>query len=66
MAQKRKLNRGLEALLGTGLLAKGQDDTQSAQAPAAEQRALTLQRSYRSSGCKEVLTSPVASLTRRR
>ena len=25
MAQKRKLNRGLEALLGTGLLAKGQD-----------------------------------------
>ena len=41
MAQKRKLNRGLEALLGTGLLAKGQDDTQGAQAPAAEQRALT-------------------------
>jgi len=41
MAQKRKLNRGLEALLGTGLLAKGQDDTQGAQVPAAEQRALT-------------------------
>ena len=40
MAQKRKLNRGLEALLGTGLLAKGQDDTQGAQAPAAERRAL--------------------------
>ena len=41
MAQKRKLNRGLEALLGTGLLAKGQDDTQGGLAPAAEQRALT-------------------------
>ena len=41
MAQKRKLNRGLEALLGTGLLAKGQDDTQGAQAPAAEQGAMT-------------------------
>ena len=40
MAQKRKLNRGLEALLGTGLLAKGQDDTQGAQVPAAERRAL--------------------------
>ena len=41
MAQKRKLNRGLEALLGTGLLAKGQDGTQAAQTPAAEQGALT-------------------------
>ena len=41
MAQKRKLNRGLEALLGTGLLAKGQDGTQVAQTPAAEQGALT-------------------------
>ena len=41
MAQKRKLNRGLEALLGTGLLAKGQDETQGAQGPATEQRALT-------------------------
>ena len=41
MAQKRKLNRGLEALLGTGLLAKGQDDTQGARAPAAEQGAMT-------------------------
>jgi ParB family chromosome partitioning protein len=41
MAQKRKLNRGLEALLGTGLLAKGHDEIQGAQAPAAEQRALT-------------------------
>ena len=40
MAQKRKLNRGLEALLGTGLLAKGQDETQGAQTPAAEQGAL--------------------------
>ena len=40
MAQKRKLNRGLEALLGTGLLAKGQDETQGAQAAAAEQGAL--------------------------
>ena len=30
MAQKRKLNRGLEALLGTGLLAKGQNETQAA------------------------------------
>ena len=40
MAQKRKLNRGLEALLGTGLLAKGQDGTQAAQTPAAEQGAL--------------------------
>jgi len=40
MAQKRKLNRGLEALLGTGLLAKGQDDTQGAQAPSTEQRAM--------------------------
>ena len=40
MAQKRKLNRGLEALLGTGLLAKGQDETQGAQAAAAEQSAL--------------------------
>ena len=28
MAQKRKLNRGLEARLGTGLLAKGQDEIQ--------------------------------------
>ena len=28
MAQKRKLNRGLEALLGTGLLATGQSETQ--------------------------------------
>ena len=37
MAQKRKLNRGLEALLGTGLLAKGQDETEGAQTPAAEQ-----------------------------
>lgn len=35
MAQKRKLNRGLEALLGTGLLAKGQTETQGAQTPAA-------------------------------
>ena len=41
MAQKRKLNRGLEALLGTGLLAKDQDWTQAAQTPAAEQGALT-------------------------
>ncbi len=41
MAQKRKLNRGLEALLGTGLLAKGQDGTQAALTPAAEQGALT-------------------------
>ena len=41
MAQKRKLNRGLEALLGTGLLVKGQDGTQAAQTPAAEQGALT-------------------------
>lgn len=41
MAQKRKLNRGLEALLGTGLLAKGQDGTQAAQTPAAEQGAPT-------------------------
>ena len=41
MAQKRKLNRGLEALLGTGLLAKGQDGTQAAQTPAAEQGTLT-------------------------
>ena len=41
MAQKRKLNRGLEALLGTGLLAKGQDGTQTVQTPAAEQGALT-------------------------
>ncbi len=41
MAQKRKLNRGLEALLGTGLLAKGQDGTQVAKTPAAEQGALT-------------------------
>jgi len=40
MAQKRKLNRGLEALLGTGLLAKGQDETQGVQTPAAEQGAL--------------------------
>ena len=40
MAQKRKLNRGLEALLGTGLLAKGQDETQGAQTAAAEQNAL--------------------------
>ena len=41
MAQKRKLNRGLEALLGTGLLVKGQDGTHAAQTPAAEQGALT-------------------------
>ena len=41
MAQKRKLNRGLEALLGTGLLVKGQDGTQAAQTPAAEQGTLT-------------------------
>ena len=41
MAQKRKLNRGLEALLGTGLLAKGQDGTQAAQTPATEQGSLT-------------------------
>ena len=41
MAQKRKLNRGLEALLGTGLLAKGQDGAQAPQTPAAEQGALT-------------------------
>ena len=41
MAQKRKLNRGLEALLGTGLLVKGQDGTQAALTPAAEQGALT-------------------------
>ena len=40
MAQKRKLNRGLEALLGTGLLAKSQDETQAAQTPAAGQGAL--------------------------
>ena len=40
MAQKRKLNRGLEALLGTGLLAKGQDETEGGQTPAAEQGAL--------------------------
>jgi hypothetical protein len=31
MAQKRKLNRGLEALLGTGLLATGQSETQGTQ-----------------------------------
>ena len=31
MAQKRKLNRGLEALLGTGLLAPGQSETQGTQ-----------------------------------
>ena len=41
MAQKRKLNRGLEALMGTGLLAKGQDGIQAAQTPAAEQGAFT-------------------------
>ena len=41
MAQKRKLNRGLEALLGTGSLAKGQDGTLAAQTPAAELGALT-------------------------
>ena len=41
MVQKRKLNRGLEALLGTGLLAKGQDETQGAQPPAADHRVLT-------------------------
>ena len=41
MAQKRKLNRGLEALLGTSLLAKGQDETQPVRAPTAEQGALT-------------------------
>ena len=41
MVQKRKLNRGLEALLGTGLLAKGQDETQGAQPAAAEHRVLT-------------------------
>jgi ParB family chromosome partitioning protein len=41
MAQKRKLNRGLEALLGTGLLAKGLDETQGAQPPGAERGALT-------------------------
>ena len=41
MAQKRKLNRGLEALLGTGLLAKGQDEVQGAQPPEAERGALT-------------------------
>ena len=40
MVQKRKLNRGLEALLGTGLLAKGQDETQGPQVPAAEHRVL--------------------------
>ena len=39
MAQKRKLNRGLEALLGTGLLAKDQDDRQATQTTAAEQGA---------------------------
>jgi ParB family chromosome partitioning protein len=32
MAQKRKLNRGLEALLGTGLVATGQSETQETQA----------------------------------
>ena len=41
MVQKRKLNRGLEALLGTGLLAKDEDDTQAAQTTAAEQGAPT-------------------------
>ena len=29
MAQKRKLNRGLEALLGSGLLAKGQEEARA-------------------------------------
>ena len=37
MVQKRKLNRGLEALLGSGLLLKNQDDTHAAQMTAAEQ-----------------------------
>ena len=41
MVQKRKLNRGLEALLGTGLLAKDKDDTQAAQTTAVEQGAST-------------------------
>ena len=40
MAQKRKLNRGLEALLGTSLLAKGQDGTQPARVLTAEQGAM--------------------------
>ncbi len=36
MAQRRKLNRGLEALLGSGVLAKGQNDAQAAQEMSAE------------------------------
>ena len=41
MVQKRKLNRGLEALLGTGLLAKDEDDKQAAQTTAAKRGAPT-------------------------
>ena len=44
MAQKRKLNRGLEALLGSGLLAKGQEEVARAGEPptAAEPSACLL------------------------
>ena len=44
MAQKRKLNRGLEALLGSGLLAKGQEEVARAGEPptAAEPSAAPL------------------------
>ena len=38
MAQKRKLNRGLEALLGSGLLAKGQEEAARADGSSLPQR----------------------------
>ena len=40
MAQKRKLNRGLEALLGSGLLAKGQEEVARAGRAAHSGRAI--------------------------
>ena len=63
---KAKAESRPEALLGTGLLAKGQDGIQAAQTPAAEQGALTPVAELPIERCKEGPTNPAASLTRRR
>ena len=56
MAQKRKLNRGLEALLGSGLLAdsQGQADTAASEGGVQTGRPM----SFRSKNCSEGLISP--------
>ena len=63
MAQKRKLNRGLEALLGSGLLADSQGQADTAASEVGFKQGAPM--SSRSKNCSEGLISPEGSLKQR-